>query len=216
MIGLGQFGSAICKALVRAGQEVMAIDVNEAVVNDFADLVMRAVIADAQDEDAMRELDLGHFDHVYISIGKHVETSIMATLIAKDLGVKDVVCRAENRNHARVLERIGADMVVRPEHDLAERLVFSQLHPSVLDYVRISKNVTLAEIEVNNPAFYDKTLDEMDFRNRYHVNVILCVDKDDQINQLPQGSNRIHQHDKLTVIGPIEAVGELNDLLQKK
>ena len=204
MIGLGQFGSAICKALVRAGQEVMAIDVNEAVVNDFADLVMRAVIADAQDEDAMRELDLGHFDHVYISIGKHVETSIMATLIAKDLGVKDVVCRAENRNHARVLERIGADMVVRPEHDLAERLVFSQLHPSVLDYVRISKNVTLAEIEVNNPAFYD------------HVNVILCVDKDDQINQLPQGSDRIHQHDKLTVIGPIEAVGELNDLLQKK
>ena len=61
-----------------------------------------------------------------------------------------------------------------------------------------------------------KTLDEMDFRNRYHVNVILCVDKDDQINQLPQGSDRIHQHDKLTVIGPIEAVGELNDLLQKK
>ena len=215
VIGLGQFGAAICKSLVRAGQEVLAVDLNEAVINDFAGLVMRAVIADARDEDAMKELDIGHYDHVYISIGKQIETSIMATLIAKDLGAKDVICRAENRNHARVLERIGADTVVRPEHDLAERLVFSKLHPSVLDYVRISKSLTLAEIEVLNPAFFDKTLDELDFRSRYQVNVLVLVDKDDQLIQLPQGSDHLHPHDKLTAIGPIEAVGEVNDLLQQ-
>lgn len=215
VIGLGQFGSAICKSLVRAGQEVMAIDSNENVVNDFADMVMRAVIADAQDEDAMKELDLGHFDHIYISIGKNIEASIMATLIAKDLGAKDVVCRAENRNHARVLERIGADLVVRPEHDLAERLVFSRLHPSVIDYVQISRDTTLAEVIVNNEAFYGKSLDEMDFRNRYHVNVILVVNAQDEINQMPRGTDKIQQGDRITVVGPLDAIEKLNDLLKK-
>ena len=205
VIGLGQFGSAICKSLVRAGQEVMAIDSNESVVNDFADMVMRAVIADAQDED---------FDHVYISIGKNIEASIMATLIAKDLGAKDVVCRAENRNHARVLERIGADLVVRPEHDLAERLVFSRLHPSVIDYVQISRDTTLAEVIVNNAAFYDKTLDELDFRNRYHVNVILVVNAQDKINQMPRGTDKIQRGDRITVVGPLNAIEKLNDLLK--
>ena len=93
----------------------------------------RPEVSDAQDEDALRDLDIGSFDHVYVSIGKNVEASIMVTLIAKELGAKDVICRAENANHARVLEKIGADQVVRPEHDLAKRLVFQQLNPGVID-----------------------------------------------------------------------------------
>ncbi|PWM24319.1 MAG: potassium transporter Trk, partial [Limosilactobacillus fermentum] len=112
VIGIGQFGSALCEALVEAGQEVLAIDSNEEVINDLAGSVMRAVIADAQDEEALNDLSIGTFDHVYVSIGKDIEASIMATLIAKDLGAKDVICRAENRNHARVLQRVGADLVV--------------------------------------------------------------------------------------------------------
>ena len=135
VIGIGQFGASICEALVQAGQEVLAIDSSEEVVNEFAGSVMRAVIADAQDEDALRDLDIGSFDHVYISIGKNVEASIMATLIAKELGAPDVICRAENVNHARVLERIGADMVVRPEHDLAKRLIFQQLNPRAVSLI---------------------------------------------------------------------------------
>ena len=98
VIGIGQFGSALCEALVEAGQEVLAIDSNEEVINDLAGSVMRAVIADAQDEEALKDLSIGTFDHVYVSIGKDIEASIMATLIAKDLGAKDVICRAENRN----------------------------------------------------------------------------------------------------------------------
>lgn len=90
VIGIGQFGASICEALVAAGQEVLAIDINEEVINELANSVMRAVVADAQDEDALRELDVGSFDHVYISIGQNIEASIMATLIAKDLGAKDV------------------------------------------------------------------------------------------------------------------------------
>lgn len=213
MIGLGQFGSSICEALVQAGQEVLAIDSNEEVLNEYSDSVMRAVIADAQDEDVLRDLDIGSFDHIYVSIGKNVEASIMVTLIAKELGAKDVICRAENANHARVLEKIGADQVVRPEHDLAKRLVFQQLNPGVVDYVQLSKEVTLAEVNINNPKFFGKTLDELDFRNRYNVNVIIIVDANDQVNQMPQANDVIKPHDKVTVVGDLKDIKKLNSIV---
>ncbi|WP_302150149.1 potassium channel family protein [Limosilactobacillus vaginalis] len=213
VIGLGQFGSSICDALVQAGQEVLAIDSNEEVINEYADSVMRAVIADAQDEDALRDLDIGSFDHVYVSIGKNVEASIMVTLIAKELGAKDVICRAENVNHARVLEKIGADQVVRPEHDLAKRLVFQQLNPGVIDYVQLSKKVTLAEVNINNPKFFWKTLDELDFRNRFNVNVIIIVNADDEVNQMPQANDVIKPHDKITVVGDLKDIKKLNSIV---
>lgn len=213
VIGLGQFGSSICEALVQAGQEVLAIDSNEEVLNEYSDSVMRAVIADAQDEDVLRDLDIGSFDHIYVSIGKNVEASIMVTLIAKELGAKDVICRAENANHARVLEKIGADQVVRPEHDLAKRLVFQQLNPGVVDYVQLSKEVTLAEVNINNPKFFGKTLDELDFRNRYNVNVIIIVDANDQVNQMPQANDVIKPHDKVTVVGDLKDIKKLNSIV---
>lgn len=213
VIGLGQFGASLCESLVDAGQEVLAIDVNEEVVNEYADRVMRAVIADAQDEDALRDLDIGHFDHVYISIGQNIEASIMATLIAKELGAPDIICRAENANHTRVLEKIGANQVVRPKHDLAKRLVFQQLNPSVVDYVQLSKETTLAEVNINNPKFFGKTLDELDFRNRYNVNVIIIVSADEQVNQMPQAEDVIQPHDKITVVGELKAIRHLNDIV---
>lgn len=216
VIGIGQFGVSICDSLVEAGQEVLAIDINPEVVNELAGTVMRAIVADAQDEDALRELDIGNFDHVYISIGKNVEASIMATLIAKELGAADVICRAENVNHARVLERIGADLVVRPEHDLAKRLIFQQLNPSLVDYVTLSKETTLAELSINNPKFFGKSLDELDFRNRYRVNVIIIVSQDDQINQVPQANDIIQPHDKITVVGNINDIQYLNEIVQKQ
>lgn len=214
VIGIGQFGASICDALVAAGQEVLAIDTNPEVVNELAGTVMRAVIADAQDEEAMRELDIGRFDHAYISIGKNIEASIMATLIAKDLGASDVICWAENVNHARVLERIGADLVVRPEHDLAKRLIFQQLNPSMVDYVTLSRETTLAEIDINNPKFYGKTLDELDFRNKFRVNVIIIVSEDEEINQMPQADDVIQPHDKITVVGNIKDIKKLNEIVQ--
>lgn len=213
VIGIGQFGLSICESLVQAGQEVLAIDINEDVINELADSVMRAVVADAQDEEALRELDIGSFDHVYISIGKNIEASIMATLIAKDLGAPDVTCRAENANHARVLERVGADRVVRPEHDIAKRLIFKQLNPSVIDYVPLSKEITLAEVDVNNPNFFGKTLDELDFRNRYGVNVIIIVGANEEVNQMPQAGDVIQPHDKVTVVGNVKNIRKLNDIV---
>lgn len=108
----------------------------------------------------------------------------------------------------------GADMVVRPEHDLAKRLIFQQLNPTLVDYVNLSKETTLAEINVNNPKFYGRTIGEIDFRNRYRVNVIIIVSENDEINQMPQADDVIQPHDKITVVGSTKDIQRLNELIQ--
>ncbi|KRM19511.1 TrkA domain-containing protein [Ligilactobacillus hayakitensis DSM 18933 = JCM 14209] len=201
VIGLGQFGSSICESLVEGGQEVLAIDSNEDVVNEFADKVMRAVIADGSDEEALRELDIGSFDHVYISIGRNMQASILATLIVIELGAKDVIARAENENHARVLEKIGATHVVRPERDIAKRLVYRQLHPTIGNILRLNEHITLAEINITNPKMCNKTLAQLDLTNRYGLNVVAITDKNNWVTQLPTADSIIEPNEKIMVVG---------------
>ena len=85
VLGLGKFGMALTMALLQADQDVLVIDSNEEVVNDVAHLVTHAVIADATDEDELRDLDIGSFDHVFVTMGENVECSIITTMLAKKL-----------------------------------------------------------------------------------------------------------------------------------
>ncbi|KRL92973.1 potassium channel family protein [Limosilactobacillus equigenerosi] len=211
VIGLGKFGMTICRHLAKAGQEVLAIDNDPEVINEAANIVMRAVVANAEDEEALLDLAVGSFDHVYISIGQNIEASIMATLLIKEQGGKDVTCRAENIHHARVLEKIGADHVVRPEHDTAERLIFNQLNRSVLDYVYINDHMMLAEVTIRNPKFINQTLEKLNLRQRFGVNVLAIIEANDEVNEMPQATDIICENDKLTIVGTKESIQRLSD-----
>lgn len=214
VIGIGQFGSSVCKTLAEAHQDVLAIDKDEEVVNEYANIVTRAVIADAQDEEAMRELDLGSFDNVYISVG-NIQASIMATLIVKELGAKNIICKAENENHARVLEKIGADYVVRPERDMARRMVFHQLHLNIANYLLLNHELTLAEIEVKNKKFCGLPLKDMHLRDTYQINVI-AIDSGDNVNTLPQANDMLEYGDHVSVVGDIGAIQKFSTAVSSK
>ncbi len=210
VIGLGQFGSAICQSLVDANQEVLAIDIDEEKVNEFTNIVTRAVIADAQDEDTMKELEIGSFDHVFISIGQNIQASIMATLLTKELGAKDVICKAENESHARVLEKIGADQIVRPERDMARRIVFHHLQPNIVNYLMLSDQVTMAEVKVDNPNFVGKSLNELAVRNTYHINVI-AIKTEGKVNLSPDANDKLRLNDLISVVGYTTDVNRFNE-----
>lgn len=210
VIGLGQFGSAICQSLVDANQEVLAIDIDEEKVNEFTNIVTRAVIADAQDEDTMKELELGSFDHVFISIGQNIQASIMATLLTKELGAKDVICKAENESHARVLEKIGADQIVRPERDMARRIVFHRLQPNIVNYLMLNDQVTMAEVKVDNPNFVGKSLNELAVRNKYHINVI-AIKTEGKVNLSPDANDQLRLNDLISVVGYTTDVNQFNE-----
>lgn len=128
IIGLGRFGGSICQTLVEAGQEVLAIDSSEDRVNEYMNIATHAVVANAQDEMTLRSLGIRNFDHVVVAIGEDIQASILVTLMVKEMGVPNVLAKAVNEYHARVLDKIGADMVVHPERIWVFELLTNLFH----------------------------------------------------------------------------------------
>lgn len=105
IIGLGRFGGSICRTLVESGQEVLAIDSSEDRVNEYMNIATHAVVANAQDEMTLRSLGIRNFDHVIVAIGEDIQASILVTLMVKEMGVPNILAKAQNEYHARVLEK---------------------------------------------------------------------------------------------------------------
>lgn len=123
IFGLGRFGSSLASTLAEAGYEVMAVDQSEEKVQDISPVVTQAIQADVTDMDTLKELGIRNFDVAIVAIGKDMQSSIMATLLLKELGIPYVVAKASTDAHKRVLEKLGADRIISPEQDMGKRLV---------------------------------------------------------------------------------------------
>lgn len=214
VIGLGRFGLSVCQSLVAAGQEVLAIDNNEELITSYKDLVTQAVIADAQDEDAMRDLDLGSFDHVVIALGQNIQASVMSTLIAKELGAKHIIAKAETMIHGRALQKIGADQIVFPERDMGQRIARRLLSHNILNYLALSDTYTLAEIRVENTKLTGKTLNELNFRAKFGLTLV-AIRRGKDVQVSPPADATIEKGDTLSVVGETSAVEHLDSELSK-
>lgn len=214
VIGLGRFGLSVCQSLVAAGQDVLAIDNDEELITNYKDLVTQAVIADAQDEDAMRDLDLGSFDHVVIALGQNIQASVMSTLIAKELGAKHIVAKAETTIHGRALQKIGADQIVFPERDMGRRIARRLLSHNILNYLALSETYTLAEIRVENTKITGKTLNELNFREKYGLTLV-AIRHGKNVQVSPPANAVIEMGDTLSVIGETIDVEHLDSELSK-
>ena len=214
VIGLGRFGGSVCKTLADAGQEVLAIDKYESRVNDYKDIATQAVVADAQDEDVLRSLGIRNVDHVIVAIGEDIQASILVTLMDKEQGVKYVTAKAQNEYHAKVLEKLGVDRVVHPERDMGVRIGRSLTSKNMVDYLDLDANFKLAEILITNPEFVGKSLAEMDFRDRYGLNVIALAHSRQEM-VLPSAGDVLTENDSILVAGPTRAIDKFEELMQK-
>lgn len=214
VIGLGRFGGSVCKTLADAGQEVLAIDKYESRVNDYKDIATQAVVADAQDEDVLRSLGIRNVDHVIVAIGEDIQASILVTLMVKEQGVKYVTAKAQNEYHAKVLEKLGVDRVVHPERDMGVRIGRSLTSKNMVDYLDLDANFKLAEILITNPEFVGKSLAEMDFRDRYGLNVIALAHSRQEM-VLPSAGDVLTENDSILVTGPTRAIDKFEELMQK-
>lgn len=214
VIGLGRFGGGVCKTLADAGQEVLAIDKYESRVNDYKDIATQAVVADAQDEDVLRSLGIRNVDHVIVAIGEDIQASILVTLMVKEQGVKYVTAKAQNEYHAKVLEKLGVDRVVHPERDMGVRIGRSLTSKNMVDYLDLDANFKLAEILITNPEFVGKSLAEMDFRDRYGLNVIALAHSRQEM-VLPSAGDVLTENDSILVAGPTRAIDKFEELMQK-
>lgn len=214
VIGLGRFGGSVCKTLADAGQEVLAIDKYESRVNDYKDIATQAVVADAQDEDVLRSLGIRNVDHVIVAIGEDIQASILVTLMVKEQGVKYVTAKAQNEYHAKVLEKLGVDRVVHPERDMGVRIGRSLTSKNMVDYLDLDANFKLAEILITNPEFVGKSLAEMDFRDRYGLNVIALAHSRQEM-VLPSAGDVLTENDSILVAGTTRAIDKFEELMQK-
>lgn len=171
VIGLGRFGSAVATELCALGNEVLAIDSRQELVQAIAPQVTHAVTADARDQEVLRELSVRSFDCAVVAIGNDIGTSALVALNLKELGVEKVVAKASSHTHSKVLEKIGADRVVFPEHEMGGKLAHTLSNARVLNFIELSEEASIVELPVPQ-AWVGKTLRELDVRSVYGVNVV--------------------------------------------
>ncbi|MCX8001167.1 MAG: TrkA family potassium uptake protein [Anoxybacillus mongoliensis] len=199
VIGLGRFGGSVCRTLSEQGMEVLAIDVDEEKVNEYASIASQAVVADSTDENVLKSLGIRNFDHVIVAIGDNIQASILTTLILKELGVEKITVKATNDYHEKVLKKIGADHIVHPERDMGERIANNMISNNVLDYLELSDRHSIVEI-VANERLHGHSLLELDIRAKYGINIV-AIKRNNDIIVSPLASEMIYEGDILIVIG---------------
>lgn len=199
VIGLGRFGGSIVTELVHQGAEVMAIDKHPERVDEFAAIATQAVVADTTDESVLKSLGIRNFEHVIVAIGDDIQSSILTTLMLKEIGVQKITVKAQNDYHEKVLRKIGADHVVHPERDMGIRIANNMMSNNVLDYLELSDEHSIMEIKVNN-QLEGHTIIGLDIRARYGINIV-AIKRETDIIVSPQADEVIHEGDILIVIG---------------
>ncbi len=171
VIGCGRFGQSVATKLAEMGEEVMVVDSREDIIQKVADHVTYAVQADATDENAIKALGIRNFDVAVITIGSNIQSSILVTLMVKELGVKQIIAKAQNPQHAKVLYKIGANRVVFPEKEMGIKIAKGLVSSNVLDLIDLSEEHSILEIKMDS-KWVGKTLVEINMRRNYKVSVI--------------------------------------------
>lgn len=199
VIGCGRFGSSVASTMHLLGHQVMAIDKNEDSVQSISDKVTHSLIVDVTEEQALRSLGLGNFDVAVVAIGSDIRASIMATLIAKEMGVELIICKAKDELQAKVLYKIGADRVVFPERDMGVRVAHNLVSDNILDHIELDPEYSIVEIVTPN-GWVGKTLVELELRARYEITV-LAIKTGKNINVTPSPDEELTSGSILVIIG---------------
>ena len=207
VIGCGRFGSSVATTMHLLGHQVMAIDKNDDAVQAISEKVTHAAIVDVTDEQALRALGMGNFDVAIIAIGSDIRASIMATLIAKEMGVEQIVCKAKDELQAKVLYKIGADRVVFPERDMGVRVAHNLVSNNILDHIELDPDYSIVEI-VTPKEWEGKTLIDLDLRAKYEITV-LAIKCGKSINVTPSPEEELKAGSILVVIGQISKISTI-------
>ena len=210
VVGLGRFGSEVARQLHTLGCEVLAMDISAELVQEIANDVTHAVVADGRDKSVLKTLGVRELDCAVIAIGDDLAASVLATMNMKELGISHIVCKAHDETHRRVLEKLGADRVVIPEQENAARLARSLSSPNVLDYIELSDDYGIVEVPVP-AAWQDKSLKELNIRAKVGVN-ILAIRREGKMNVSPNADFTFRGGDIVVVLGDsaaLEAVQKL-------
>lgn len=210
VIGLGRFGAEVARQLCIQGCEVLAVDMDNELVQRISDHVTQAVVADARDKGVLKALGVKDFDCAVVGIGGDLANSVLAVMNLKELGVPHVVCKAHDETHREVLMKLGADRVVIPEMENAVRLAKSLASENVLDYIELSQDYGIIDVPVPG-AWEGKTLMELNVRAKLGVN-ILAIKRGGGITVSPAADFRMEAGDVVVILGGTAALKAVQKL----
>lgn len=213
VFGLGRFGKSVATTLADSGCEVLVVDDSEDKIQEMADIVTYAVKANVTDVDTMETLGISNFDGAIVAIGENLEASVMVTILAKELGIPYVLAKAQNDLHAKILKKVGADMVVFPEKETGIRIANNLLLGNFFDAVELSSTFSMMEIEALT-EWNGHSLRELNLRAKYKVNVI-GIKKNGVLDINPDADSPVSKNDILVMIGKNETLNKLASMHSK-
>lgn len=207
VLGLGRYGMAVAKELVQNSKEVIAVDRNQKTVNDAAAFLPICKCADITDAEVIERLGIANVDVVVISMASNLEATVMAITLCKEVGVKRIIVKCANETHQKIFLRVGADEVVFPENESGIRLAKNLANSNFLDLISLSKDVSLAEIDVKS-EWVGKNLIELNLRKKYSLNVVAIL-KGNEIDANVTPEMPLSKEMKLVVIANTNKLSRL-------
>ena len=174
VLGLGRYGIAVAKELIKSGAEVLAVDIDEEIVNNAITEIPYCKCADVTDEEVIKQLGIANMDVVIIAMATNLEASVMATMLCKEVGVPTVIAKCSNEMNRKILSKVGADRVVFPESESGIRLAKNLLSFGFVDIIELSKDVSMVELDVRT-EWEGKNLLELNLRQKYSINVVAII-----------------------------------------
>lgn len=207
VIGLGRFGAEMAVKLYECGEDVLAVDQDEALVDKIADRVTRAVAADARDADVLKKLGAGNFDRAIVAVGSDLAASALITMNLKSLGVPYILCKAHDDTYRAILEKLGANRVIIPEREMADKLSLGLTSAGIMEYIEISDEYGI--VEMNPPeAWIGKSIRNLDLRRKYNANVI-ALRQGDALCIPPDIDVELDESTTLVMLGSYELINSL-------
>jgi len=211
VIGLGNFGYFLATRLYEMGHDILAVDLDPKRVQDIKNHVGQAIVADATDQEAMLSLGLRDMDAVIVCIGSSMNQSILATLLMKEIGVKNVLAKAIQEPHGRILEKIGANEVLFPEKDLAWHLAERLHNPNVLTYLPLTEGYSILELAPPK-EWIGKTLAELNLITRLGIQILAVKEfVPERVINIPTANFVVKDSDLLIIMGPNKALERLQN-----
>jgi trk system potassium uptake protein TrkA len=213
VFGLGRYGKTVAMELLKNGAEVIAIDIEEDVVNGVATEIPICKCADITDPDVFEKLGLNNIDVAIIAMASNLEASVMATTLCKEVGIKTVIVKCMNEMHQKILTKVGADQVVLPEKESGVRLARNLLSSGFVDAVDLSENISMVELDML-PEWENKSLIELNMRKNYGVNVI-AINRDGKLDINIDPHMKLTKSMKLIVIADVKQIRKLTKKISK-
>ena len=209
VIGMGRFGRHLASKMQELGNDVMVIDKNEELIEQYSDVFTDAQVGDCTNKEVIRALGVEDFDICFVTIGDDFQSSLVITSLLKEFGAERIISKAKQDIQADLLKKIGADEIVYPEKELAERLAIRYSATNLFDYIQLTGDYSIYEIPILH-QWIGKSIVDIDVRNKYRINII-AVKNEDGIQPMPGANYSFKPDDHIIVIGKSSDVFKISD-----